>query len=63
MVLDKTLENGYPFFIQIQKGCVSNNGYLSSYVNLSKGIRQGYPLSALLFLLVVKIIAIIVRYF
>ena len=32
--------------------CVTNNGWTSKPLNIKKGIRQGYPLSALLFLLV-----------
>ena len=28
--------------------CVSNNGYLSNYSTLSRGIQQGCPISALL---------------
>ena len=38
----------------IQK-VVTNNGYLSPYFKLSRGIRQGCPISALLFLLVVEV--------
>ena len=41
--------------------CVSNNGYLSDYFQLNRGIRQGCPISALLFILVAEIIAISIR--
>ena len=41
---------------------VSNNGRMSSFFKLSKGVRQCCPISALLFLLVVEIIAIILQY-
>ena len=35
------------------KACVGNNGYCSSYFQLSRSILQGCPISTLLFLLVV----------
>ena len=37
--------------------CVMNNGFSSQFFMLSKGIRQGCPLSALLFVIVVKVLA------
>ena len=40
------------------ESCVTNNGYLSQPFNLSRGIRQGCPISALLFILVAEIFAI-----
>ena len=41
--------------------CVGNNGYYSKRFKLSRSIRQGCPISALLFLLVAEIIAIHIR--
>ena len=41
--------------------CVSNNGYISNYFTLTRGIRQGCPISALLFILVAEILAINIR--
>ena len=41
--------------------CVGNNGYYSKYFKLTRGIRQGCPISALLFLLVAEVIAIYIR--
>ena len=38
--------------------CVSNNGYATDFFQLSRGVRQGCPISALLFILVVEIMAI-----
>ena len=37
--------------------CVTNNGYQSQYFQLTRGIGQGCPLSALLFLLIAEVIA------
>ena len=37
--------------------CVGNNGFYSGYFNLTRGIRQGCPISTLPFLIVTKIIA------
>ena len=37
--------------------CVSNNGWVSEIFNNSRGIQQGCPLSALLFILSVEIMA------
>ena len=41
--------------------CVINNGFASAFFMLSKGIRQGCPLSALLFIITVEILAIEIR--
>ena len=41
--------------------CIGNNGFCSNYFKLSRGIRQGCPISALLFLLVAEVIAIHIR--
>ena len=43
------------------ESCIINNCWLSSYFDLHRGIRQGCPLSALLFLLAVEIMATHVR--
>ena len=43
------------------ESCVTNNGYQSEYFQLSRGIRQGCPLSALLFLLATEVVAVILR--
>ena len=39
------------------ESCLSNNGWTSKPFHIQRGIRQGCPLSALLFLLVVEILA------
>ena len=41
--------------------CVMNNGYSSVFFPISKGVRQGCPMSALLFVIVVEILAISIR--
>ena len=43
------------------ENCVSNNGHQSTYFKLSRGIRQGCPISALLFLLPAEVIATILH--
>ena len=40
---------------------VTNNGYLSDSIPISRGIRQGDPISALIFLPVAEIISILIR--
>ena len=37
--------------------CTMNNGFYSDFFKLNRGIRQGCPISALLFLLVVEVMA------
>ena len=41
--------------------CVTNNGHSSSFFNPERGIRQGCPLSALLFLLVVEVLSTTIK--
>ena len=41
--------------------CIKNNGYLSDTFDISRGIRQGYPVNVLLFVLCVEILAIKIR--
>ncbi len=38
-----------------------NNGYLSESINMRRGMKEGCPLSALLFILVVEIFALRVK--
>ena len=41
--------------------CIKNNGYFSETFRISRGIRQGCPVSALIFILCVEMLAIKVR--
>ena len=52
-----------PHFVFFGEGsvCVTNNGYSSHFFKLSRGIRQGCPISALLFLLIAEIVALVLR--
>ena len=41
--------------------CVGNNGYYSDYFSISRSIRQGCPISALLFVFVLEVLATNIR--
>ena len=43
------------------KCCVTSNGYHNEFFQISRGIRQGSPISALLFILVVEVMANSIR--
>ena len=43
------------------KSCVRYNSYYSETFNISRSVRQGYPIPALLFILVAEILAICIR--
>ena len=47
--------------IKNSESCVANNGWLSSFFRVNKGVRQGCPVSPLLFILTVEILAIRIR--
>ena len=43
------------------ESCILNNGFTSNYFPLKRGVRQGCPLSALLFITVVEVLADAIR--
>ena len=48
------------FYTDVQS-CVNVNGYLSPFLVLSRGVRQGCPLSPLLYVLVLEVLAVNIR--
>ena len=42
-------------------GCMLNNGWVSSPYNIKRGIRQGCPLSSLIFVIAVEILSCRIR--
>ena len=41
--------------------CIKNNGYLSRNISIQRGIRQGCPVSALLFIIATEVMSINIR--
>lgn len=57
--------NSFLTWVQIlykdAESCITNNGWLSQPIKIQRGIRQGCPLSALLFLLSVEVLALKIK--
>ena len=59
----KTFSFGNDFISWVQtfygavQSCVINSGYSSQFFNIERGVRQGCPLSGLLFVLCIEILA------
>ena len=48
-------------FYSNNQSCVINNGYATSFFELERGVRQGCPLSGVLFVIAVEILANSIR--
>ena len=57
----KNVINWIKIFYNDISSCIGNNGFFSSYFKLKRSVRQGCPISALLFLLIVVILSIHIR--
>ncbi len=51
------LYSGYHYFIKMQKVALPNNGHMSAFFKVSKGVRQGCPLSAYIFIIGIEILS------
>ena len=51
------IQNWFKVLYNNVNSCVLNNGYLSEFFSLERGVRQGCPLSGLLFVIGIEILA------
>jgi len=51
---------GKGFYTDISS-CIINNGFASPFFKLKRGVRQGRPLSGLLFVLAIELLALAIK--
>ena len=51
---------GKGFYTDISS-CIINNGFASPFFKLKRGVRQGCPLSGLLFVLAIELLALAIK--
>ena len=61
MGFDSEFINWIKFLINRQESCVINGGISTGYFNLGRGSRQGDPISAYLFILVMEVFFTMIR--
>lgn len=59
--LGDTFKKWIEIILKERKSCIKNNGYISSKFDMTRGVRQGCPISPLLFLLAIELFARNVR--
>ena len=53
----ESLINWVKLFYKGANSCVTNNGYMSSFFPIQRGVRQGCPLSPILFILCIELLS------